>query len=221
MNKIKDIFLKKYGELDQIGEGSSRRVYQFDDNTVVKLPKDNTGILQNETEFSKKGNIHFAEIIKVEKVLDNKFDVLFMEYLEPLDIVASKLLDEVMDKLNISKDICNLSEKELENFSNEFYDYFEDKIENNPHYLMVFNAIDFFAKNDIHFDYDRFDDEIYYSCVDYFSEPIQDGDITMDEVFIENIGVKKENNMYTLKIIDGGVDSHEYFNIINDTNFVY
>ena len=51
-------------------------------------------------------------------------------------------LDIKLDKATVE---LTEVEKELENFSNEFYDYFEDKIENNPHYLMVFNAIDFFV----------------------------------------------------------------------------
>ena len=69
----------KYAEthLKKIASGSSRVVYQIDDEKVLKLAKNKKGLAQNETEIDWGGDSYFGSILA--KVYDNDDTNLWVE----------------------------------------------------------------------------------------------------------------------------------------------
>lgn len=63
--------------LKKLGSGSSRIVYQIDDQKVLKLAKNNKGIVQNETEIDRGTDSYFSHILA--QVFDSEDNGLWVE----------------------------------------------------------------------------------------------------------------------------------------------
>lgn len=200
MKHLEEALFNKYGKLKKIGEGSSRLVYQLTEKLVIKIAKNKKGIIQNKNEYLSRNKNNYALVLNQEMLLSEFFEAIIMEYLQPCD----KFIENYI-QIEMNKSLFNLEMTDIENFlvekdNNNYSSIIEE---------LVINSFIYLSENFNKFSLEEFEIDISAQLLEIFKENVDNNDIWVGELHPDNIGVESNNS---LKIIDGGVISEDYFN---------